>query len=267
MIFLTKRVCNVKSVKDMDNVSHVTLASSRDLTDKLLVQEKAKSAATDSSTKSVTTDEEHDSTKSDSDSGEDSEIDEEAHQDAYENMYAQCLRVCNENCALVSKNSTLVYFKVKAKDKFDVLEALIAEEEEKIKEFSAKFERTQKHLKMLNIVLTQLDQIFLNNKRFRDHKGLGSISEFSKTIFIQSTAKLVSVSGSSVMTKGKAAIQSVATSNTRKAVMTNQMSVAHPHNFERPVVIVRQPSAYFNNVQKAKEKFVTTENKEEFVAT
>ena len=122
--------------------------------------------------------------------------------------------------------------------------------EEKIKEISAKLERTQKHLKMLNTGSTQLDQIFLNDKSFGDHKGLDSIDEFYKTIFIQYAAKQVSISGSSVVTKGKARIQSVATRNTRKVVMVDQMAAAYPHNFARPVAIVRQPSGDFNSVQK-----------------
>ena len=66
-------------------------------------------------------------------------------------MYVQWLRVVDENYGLVSKNAFLIDFKDKSEEKVHVLERFVAKKEDRIKEISAKLERTQKNLKMLNL--------------------------------------------------------------------------------------------------------------------
>ena len=94
------------------NISHIAFTGSLVTINNLVVKKTAESIVIDFTMKSVTTDGNCSNAGTDSDSGEESKVDEEAHEDAYENMYAQWLRVCNKNRALVSKNSTLVDFKV-----------------------------------------------------------------------------------------------------------------------------------------------------------
>ena len=53
---------------------------------------------------------------------------------------------------MVSKNSTLVNFKVKAEEKLQMFEKLAFVKKEKIKEISIELERTQKNLKCSTMV-------------------------------------------------------------------------------------------------------------------
>ena len=89
----------------------------------------------------VATDVKHYSAETDSDSVVESEIDEEVQKDAYKNMYAWWLRMVDENHALVSENAFLIDFKDKSEEKVHVLDKLVAEKEDRIKEISVELER------------------------------------------------------------------------------------------------------------------------------
>ena len=54
-----------------------------------------------------------------------------------------------------------------------VLEVLVAEKKDRIKEIATESERTQKNLKMLNLGSVQLDQIFFKGKFIGNRQGLG----------------------------------------------------------------------------------------------
>ena len=99
----------------------------------------------------VVIDEKHNIVEIDYDSGEESKAAEKAYQDAYKYMYAQWWKVCNENRALVNENAFLMDFKDKFEKKIHVLERQVAKMEDRIKESSAKLDRTQKNLKMLTL--------------------------------------------------------------------------------------------------------------------
>ena len=102
----------------------------------------AESVVTDLTKKSVAINENYSNAGNDSDSGAESKTDEKPRQDAYENMYAQWLRVVDENRALVSENAFLIDFNDKYEKKVQVLERLVAEKENRIKEISAELEIT-----------------------------------------------------------------------------------------------------------------------------
>ena len=61
---------------------------------------------------------------------------------------------------MVNENAFLIDLKDKFEKKLQVLETLVAEKEDRIKEISAELERTQKDLNILNLGSAQLDQIF-----------------------------------------------------------------------------------------------------------
>ena len=127
--------------EDDINVSPITVTSSLIYTDNMVVKKTTESIVTDLIEKFVATYENYGNTGIDSYSDEESEVDEEAWQDAYKNMYAQWLRVCDENCAFVSENAFLIDFKDKYEKKMQVLETLVAEKEDRIKEISTEIER------------------------------------------------------------------------------------------------------------------------------
>ena len=140
-------------------------------------------------------------------------------------MYAQWLRVVDENRALVSENTFLIDFKDKSKKKVQVLEMLVAEKDDRIKEIHADLERTYKNLKMLNLGSAQLDQIlskgkFTGNQQGLDYKGECSNS---KTIFVKSDYVISSIV-SPVLKNRKLVASSVTIENSVENITTEQKS-------------------------------------------
>ena len=102
-------------------------------------------------------------------------------------MYAQWLRVCDENCSMVSEYAFCDDFKDKSEKKMQVLETLVTEKEDRIKEMSVELERIQKNLKMFNLGSTQLDKILSKGEDIGNQQGLGFKDECSnsKPIFVK----------------------------------------------------------------------------------
>ena len=112
-----------------------------------------------------------------------------------------------------------------------VLEKIVFEKDENIREISSELKRTQKSLKMLNSGLVKLDQILFDGKSVVEYKGLDFKGEYSnsKPILDKPDPVSISITSLSVTTKVKFEIESIVTKNIANTVTSKLKPMVFSH--------------------------------------